>query len=482
MTPTRIPTAVLPLLLLAVAPPALPDPLSRAEAVARALEANPDVGRSLDDLARFEGLKKQAVADALPEVTAYGSWLRFRDPAILNSGSFDNVPPEFLDLLRPIPVTLWDGSVSVRQTLFNFKVGAAIKGARFALAAGHQDVRRARQAVALAAARAYDSYLLRLEQVKVGERIVGQKESQLEMSRNRRAAGAATEVEVLRFEVDLANAKADLLRLQGAVDLARSRLNAVMVRPMDEPIEPTDRLEFHPVQADLDDIVRRALAERPEMESIRLNVRAYEQAVRITAADAKPSLEFSAAYGYSVRDHTDFFDPDFAKWNAGITLKVPVFDGMRTAGRVAQARATVSHLEHDEVALENQIRLEAQDAHDALRVAQSVYEAAVLTVRQAEKVLTMTEANYRFGAATTLDVLDAQTALVAAETNRTEALWAHSVARATLRYVMGLPPLDDGPILTPSPPAPELPPSPAPSGDAPVSISPGRMEGPRLAP
>jgi outer membrane protein len=255
-----------------------------------------------------------------------------------------------------------------------------------------------------------------------------------------------------------------------------------MVRPMDTPVEPTDHLEFRPVQVDLDEVVRRALAERPEMESIRFNVRAYQQAVRIAAADAKPSLEFSGAYGYSVRDHTDFFDPDFAKWSAGITLKVPVFDGRRTAGRVAQARATVSHLEHDQLALENQIRLEAQDAQDALRVARSVYEAAVLTVRQAEKVLTMTEANYRFGAATTLDVLDAQTALVSAETNRTEALWAHSVARATLRYVMGLSPLDDTPILTPSPPAPEGPSSPAPSGDAPVSLSPGRTEGPRSAP
>jgi outer membrane protein TolC len=54
----------------------------------------------------------------------------------------------------------------------------------------------------------------------------------------------------------------------------------------------------------------------------------------------------------------------------------------------------------------------------------------------------MTQANYRHGAATTLDVLDAQAALTAAESNRIEALFGHSVARATLRYVMGRDPLE----------------------------------------
>jgi outer membrane protein TolC len=58
----------------------------------------------------------------------------------------------------------------------------------------------------------------------------------------------------------------------------------------------------------------------------------------------------------------------------------------------------------------------------------------------------MTEANYRLGAATTLDVLNAQAALAQAEFTRVEALYAHANARAGLRYVMGQDPLDDTPI------------------------------------
>ena len=70
------------------------------------------------------------------------------------------------------------------------------------------------------------------------------------MSRNRRVAGVSTELEVLRFEVDLANVRTTLLRLRGAADLALGDLNAVMVEPTDKPIEPTDGLEFQETAAD----------------------------------------------------------------------------------------------------------------------------------------------------------------------------------------------------------------------------------------
>ena len=80
-----------------------------------------------------------------------------------------------------------------------------------------------------------------------------------------------------------------------------------------------------------------------------------------------------------------------------------------------------------------------------MAVGQSILEAAELNVAQAEKAFDMTQANYQHGAATTLDVLDAQAALTVAESNRLEALWEHANARATLRYVMARDPLDPPP-------------------------------------
>ena len=93
-------------------------------------------------------------------------------------------------------------------------------------------------------------------------------------------------------------------------------------------------------------------------------------------------------------------------------------------------------------ALENQIRLEVQSAFDALALADRTIQAAELNVAQARRASEMTEANYKLGAATQLDVVDAQQSLRQAENIRNQALYTHANARATLRFVMGRDPLE----------------------------------------
>jgi HAE1 family hydrophobic/amphiphilic exporter-1 len=305
-------------------------------------------------------------------------------------------------------------------------------------------VRTARQDVALRAIFAYNAHLLALEQVKVAEKVVRQKEKQLEMARNRRGAGVATDLEVLRFEVDLANARTTLLRLSGAADLARGDLNAVMVEPTDTPIEPTDSLEFVETPADQRQVVQEAVSTRSEVKAVSWNEKIYDEAIGIYKADMQPRVDLDGAFGWSVRETENFLEPNYKKWSLSVTLKIPVFDGWRTAGKVAQARADRAKVGQDRVALETLIDLEAKQAVDRLRVAASVFHAAELNVTQARRALEMTEANYRLGAATTLDVLDAQAALTQAEFTRVEALHAHANARSGLRYVMGQDPLADG--------------------------------------
>lgn len=458
------------LLVLSTASPAAAEPLSRAQAVARALERNPTVVRSLADRDGLRGRAKQARADALPEVSVYGTFLRYQDPGFFNSPNIDEFPPEILQAFRPIASNLWDGYASVRQTLWSFSLGKAIRAAGYAEHLGEENVRSARQDTALRAVFAYNAYLLALEQVEVAEKVVRQKEKQLEMARNRRGAGVATDLEVLRFEVDLANARTTLLRLRGAADLARGDLNAVMVEPTDKAIEPTDTLEFREAGAEQQEVVREAIASRPEVQAVAWNEKIYDEAIGIYKADMQPRLDFNGAYGWSVRDTANFFEPNYKKWSLAVTLKIPVFDGWRTAGKVAQARADRAKVGQDRVALETLIDLEAKQAVDRLRVAASVFHAAELNVAQARKAQEMTDANYRLGAATPLDVLDAQAALTQAEFVRVEALHAHANARAGLRYVMGQDPLAEGP--------PDLPPPPSTTTDLSPAATPGDAETP----
>jgi HAE1 family hydrophobic/amphiphilic exporter-1 len=461
MTLLRVvpPLALGTLGLLAAARPLAGEPISRAEAVRLALSANPDVKKADENLNRLMGLVTETRADALPELTVYGTWARFRDPSLLNSPSFDNFPPEFIEQLRPVPATIWDGYATLKQTLWSFRVGRAIKAAKLARRSGDEEIRRVHQVVSLLAVQAYNEYVLSRERVRVAGSAVKQKEIQLETTRNRRAAGVATELDVLRFEVDLENARAQLLAQEGGAELARGRLNAVLVRPIGAPIEPTDGLDYVPMNVDPDVAVTEAWSRRPEVKQVELEERIRDHAVAIARADALPSLEFNGSFGWSVRQTTNFFEGDFQRWTTGITLTIPVFDGLRTAGKVAQARAERNTVTQTRIDLENQIRLEARDAVDRLIVAMKVLDTTELNVAQSRKALEMIQANYKFGAATLLDVIDAQAAQTLADSNRVQALYTHANARAMLRFVMAQDPLDPTPGAPATPPDPTVPPA-----------------------
>ncbi len=468
---------ILPAVLL-LASAASAEPLSRAQAVARALEKNPDILRSVADNDKLNGRAREARADALPEIALHGAFQRYLDPGFLNSPNIGEFPPELIEAFRPLPTNLWGTSVSVRQTLWSFSLGKAIRAAHYATHLGQENLERVRQDVALRAILAYNGYLVALERVRVAETLVHQKEGQLEMARNRRVSGVATDLEVLRFEVDLANARTDLLRLQGAAELARGDLNAVMVRPTDTPIEPTDTLAFVDVPAEQPAVRGEALAHRSELRVIGWNEKIYDEAIGIYRADMQPRLDLNGAFGWAVRLPENFFKTNYRAWSLSLNLKVPLFDGWRTAGRVAQAQADRARVGQDRVAVETQIDVEAKQAVARLRVARSVLQAAEMNVVQAQKALEMVEANYRLGAATSLDVLDAQAASAQAQVNRVEALYAHANARAGLRYVMGQDPLDEaapppsGPAATPTHSAIEQ--APAPAGTAPELVTTGR--------
>jgi outer membrane protein TolC len=92
--------------------------------------------------------------------------------------------------------------------------------------------------------------------------------------------------------------------------------------------------------------------------------------------------------------------------------------------------------------LENTVRLEVKQAYDDTQSSAKAITAAQLSLKQAEKVSAMMQSNYEFGAATTLDVVDSQTALSLAKNSVIGATYDYEMAKARLRLATGSPILD----------------------------------------
>jgi len=413
--------------------------------VALALERNPQVLIARERIDGFKGKYKEVRADALPFLKLNGSAMRWRDPSFLNSPSFDKIPPEFRDALQVAPANLFDYNMSISQPLYTSgKVGTALRLASLESEGVGVDRDRVEQGTRMSVVRGFYGLLLAQGRLDVARETVREREKSLEIVRARFAGGVATEVDVLRSQVSLANVRPDLIRAENGVRQARLVLNNLLVRPLDFPTEAVGKLVFKPpAQQSREEVVRLAYQFRPELVRARLNEREADDQKKLANAENRLRLDFNGQYGVNARLPSDLVDHQFSRFMFTVSVGLPLFDGGRRSGLVQQAVANHKVAELTRIDTENSVRLEAQTALDELSRAEKTVEAARLNVTEAQRVLAMMQNNYKYGAATTLDVLQAETALSVARWTFLEGLYDHTMARAQLRWVMGQDPVDE---------------------------------------
>jgi outer membrane protein len=156
--------------------------------------------------------------------------------------------------------------------------------------------------------------------------------------------------------------------------------------------------------------------------------------VRGARADYLPELNASAGYGYRSPDATDWT----GSWNAGVSLSQPLYQGGAIRAKVLMAEASFAEAEATFVRTRQvahagiqQYLLDKQDAME--RVA-----AAVKYIAEASEGLSMSQERYRAGAATFIEVTDAEVALVNARITHAQALYDYRVAHARLLGATGM--------------------------------------------
>ena len=420
------------------------EPLTMEAAVELALQRNPEMLVSLEELAELKGKITEVRSGAYPQVTFQGYGLRMRDPSILNSSSFDKVPKEFKDALVPSPNNMFDMGLNVKQPIYNAgKVRTALKLAEESLGEKKAASESVRQQLAFKVFQAFNDLLLAEANREVVRETYQQRVKHLDQAKDRFKNGVATEIDVRRSEVNVANLEPELIRADNQVRLARAAINNLIVVDLEAPTMIAGSLEYRPwAVGSLEEIQKRTLDQRPELLAARRQVQQARLTLSLANAENRLSVDMEGQWGYSVREPKNLFNNDFSRWNLTFNFKLPVFDSGRKAGLTVQAIARMRAAEQRLAQLENAYRLEVKRAYDDMQSSAKAIAAARLSVGQAEKVLTLMQANYQYGAATTLDVLDSQMALAVARNSQIGATYEYEMAKARLRLASGSPILD----------------------------------------
>jgi len=413
------------------------------QALAIASTQNRDVQKAVEYQSWVHGKYVEERASALPQVTFTGNLVRQFDDT--QSRLFGSVPGFGAPASGgPNLQEIFGGRQDVRiaelkitQPLFTWgQVGAAVRAARVGYVLAEGQLRRYRQAVAKDVSTAFYDALVARELAKLAAEDVAQKQRHLDETTRRRTIGTATDYDVLAAQVALQNARPAMIRAQNAVRTSRDQLRFLLAEPAPNlEVIGTLAAEVQPPPL-YESVVDRALRNRPELGELASQRNIYSELVTIARAAGRPRVDFASALGKRSLGLPSLSSSG-TTWNAALVATVPLFDGMRTEGRVAQAQTELSRLKLDELKLREAVALEARTAVNAVAEAGEVVTALAGTVEQAERLLFLAEKGYELGVKTRLDVQDAEMNVLAAKTNLARARRDYHVARVTLEWVSG---------------------------------------------
>jgi outer membrane protein len=336
----------------------------------------------------------------------------------------------------------YTATLSGSQSLFSGgKLGAGLKIAHELEESAKLGLDEQMAEVELQVRIAYFRAHLAQQLVTISREALDQATRFLATARLRLEAGEASELEVLRAEVSLANLRPQLVQATNAADVATLDLKRLINVPLDRSVKLVTPLEIPSVRvwADSARDEAQALANRGVIRVAERQVTIREQEVRVARADFLPSLKLNFAFGKLIYPSGAFSlnQPWRSDASAGLVMSVPIFNGNRTRANVALARIAVEQDQLRLAQLREGVQLDYERARGERARALSSIDATQRTVQQAQRVYDLTVLRYEQGLASQLEVSDSRLALLQSRTNLAQAVADYHIADATVSRSIG---------------------------------------------
>jgi outer membrane protein TolC len=310
------------------------------------------------------------------------------------------------------------------------------------------------------------------ESVRVAQDALAASQKLLNDNQRQVEVGTLAAIEVIRAEAQIATGDQNLLAAQTRVlqqetiiKTALSRTGVASPAVASAHIIPTDQIVMPGVEpiAPIQDLNAQAIASRPELAQTRIQLRNQELTMKGSKNALLPTLDVVAgvannalagqvnplpAPAGTVHSNTPFFiggygtvlsqlfARNFPNYSAGFNLSVPI------RNRVAQAQAITDELSYRQQQLglqrlENQVRVDVQNAVVGLMQARAQYQAAVKGVHLQQESLDAEQKKLELGASTTYNVILMQRDLVTAQSSQVTAEAAYVKSKVELDRATG---------------------------------------------
>jgi len=416
------------------------EPWTLERALDYALAHNPDAQIAQQRIAAAQAGLEQANSSFWPHLQVQSSYTRTDNPmmvfgSILNQRSynsslnFNNVPDvDNLNARGIVTVPLYAGGRNV----------AGRQAAKANTEAAKQDSAAIRNALGFEVSQTFYTVLKTRQFIQAAEAAVNSFATNLVVAQKRLDGGTLLKSDVLDIEVRLAQSREDLVRARNANTLAERALrNLLGIEDGEFTVADTAPVALAPNSGDF--------SQRPELAAARERASAAQAQVRGAKSGYQPRI---SAFGSLDHDYGWVTGGDGNSYTAGVMLQWDLWDGFSTRAKTREAKANLETVREEQRKLRLALDFEVEQARLNLKAADERLAVTEKTIEQATESTSLTRNRFEQGLALSTQLIDSETALLAARVRRAEAESDQRIAIAALRKALALPQLDSQPTTS----------------------------------
>lgn len=416
------------------------------EAINYALAANNQIKLAKIDVADAEGQLLEYKSIGIPKVNASVDYNYFPQvPQFL-------IPRQFIDPDAPdgsfalLPAGTEQGMVAKIEAsaiIFDAAWIVGLKAQRLYRELVARQGQASEENVKAAVTKAYLAILIAEKNKEVLEKNISNLEKTLKETRAIFENGFAEKLDVDRLQLSFNNLTIEKEKLDRLITISYNLLKFQMGYPMSDEISISD---------DLDMLIAKFTAEAVELDApIDFNSRSEYSAINLGEELAKINIRryrmgyipVINAFGSHQQQlqRNNLFDKEENGWFGtsvvGLSLKIPVFDGLEKKAKIQRARILLDKTYVQKSDFERGMTLEVKNSRIAYLNAQESVSTTDKSLQLAQNIYDTTQIKFREGVGSSLEVAQAERELYTAQANYTNALYELLVAKTDLDKAQG---------------------------------------------
>jgi len=379
------------------------DTLTLNQLISNVIQNHPSIKETAEALNAADAKIGMAKAGYLPYIDVTGSYTRI--------GPVPSITIEHFGSFQMAPANNYNSNLNYSQTLYDF--GRTKKDVDFQNENKNltqQSIEQLKQEMSLLATRTFYSLVFLQDAIIIKNEQLQILNEHLDFVTKKKETGSATEYEILTTQVKISGIESQKIDIETARISTVSVINTLLGQPVSTSVIVKKELETNLPVLNADSLISYALNNRNEIKIAKQKEKLSDLVYQLTKSNYNPVLGIYASGGYK-----NGYFPDLnkltANFDAGIGIKIPLFNGTRTKNNLLLAKSNIQFTNYETEVIRRNITNEVVQSQANVSASEKKINQFRLQLSQAQKALSLAEISYKSGVITNLDMLDAATSV-----------------------------------------------------------------------